>query len=165
MYLPRTRYKVSNTPGNFLKKADGTFYVGPYIETFNGRYFTGTTPQTAGEELTPPVTAPDQQLLVNFYPSPIENDYSRGYFTRYFAYYIVTGRTLEVNRSNYIKLSKQQEYTTTSVRWELTGDTITTYSGITSKDKAVAANSNTLDTLVTEYPSIKSFVSPEQFVR
>jgi hypothetical protein len=52
-YLPESKYKkAKRTPGGeFIIKATGEDYKGPYIETYRKQYFAGETPEQNGVEL------------------------------------------------------------------------------------------------------------------
>lgn len=66
--------------------------------------------------------------LVPYNPFPISDDYSRGYFTRYFAKTVTgPGYVLEISPDDYSKIQNGQVadnvlgYQTTSMIWQLTG--------------------------------------------
>lgn len=66
--------------------------------------------------------------LVPYNPFPISDDYSRGYFTRYFAKTVTgPGYVLEISPEDYAKIQNGQVadnvlgYQTTSMIWQLTG--------------------------------------------
>jgi len=66
--------------------------------------------------------------LVPYNPFPISDDYSRGYFTRYFAKTVTgPGYVLEISPEDYSKIQNGQVadnvlgYQTTSMIWQLTG--------------------------------------------
>lgn len=76
------------------------------------------------------VDTSDQLLteLVPYNPFPISDDYSRGYFTRYFAKTVTgPGYVLEISPADYAKIENGQitdnvlGYESTSMIWQLTG--------------------------------------------
>lgn len=77
-----------------------------------------------------PIDTSDQLLteLVPYNPFPISSDYSRGYFTRYFAKTVTgPGYVLEISPDDYAKIQNGQVadnvlgYQTISMIWQLTG--------------------------------------------
>ena len=77
-----------------------------------------------------PIDTSDQLLteLVPYNPFPISDDYSRGYFTRYFAKTVTgPGYVLEISPDDYAKIQNGQVadnvlgYQSMSMIWQLTG--------------------------------------------
>lgn len=77
-----------------------------------------------------PIDVSDQILteLVPYFPFPISDDYSRGYFTRYFAKTVTgPGYVFEISPEDYAKIQNGQVadnvlgYESTSMIWQLTG--------------------------------------------
>lgn len=108
-YIPKSKVNILDTPGNeLISKLTGIPYIGKYIELSNGKYYAGSNPNDLGDELIFPKTSklinnkttnnltysnlkpkvPNfLSSLKTIYPtkiSPTEEDYERGYYTRYF---------------------------------------------------------------------------------
>jgi hypothetical protein len=108
-YIPKSKVNVLDTPGGkFVTKSTNQDYVGKYLELSNGKYYAGSNPSQLGQELIIPLStnrlgnSRDSRLYSNLkpqksktlskyksvYPSksiPTDEDYTRGYYTRYFA--------------------------------------------------------------------------------
>ena len=41
MYLPKSKYITKYSTGDEFIKPDGTYYVGPYVETYKGNFYEG----------------------------------------------------------------------------------------------------------------------------
>lgn len=156
-YYPLTRV-ITNlyTSGGLLFTPDGKSYVGRYYQTYDGQRYTGISP-AVGTNLPLAVPTPpqarnvedrryrtaqpqnnvigipeedDAQLieLLPYYPIPVEPDYTRGYFTRYFAKNVSgPGYVVEISPSAYANIQDGNvspiilAYETTSMLWQLTG--------------------------------------------
>jgi hypothetical protein len=155
-YYPLTRI-IPNlyTRGNEYITSDGKSYTGRYYKTYDGKNFTGINPVLGTNKLLTPVQAVEitsrssrsylaastqniEQLAVpsnvqleqlqSHFPVPIPSDYSRGYFTRYFAKNVTgTQYIIEVSQMDYAQLENGNvspnmlSYETTSMLWQLTG--------------------------------------------
>ena len=108
-YIPESKINKLNTPGGeFIIKSTNQGYVGDYIELSNGKFYVGSDPKQLNEELIippstnrlgnnrnsrlysnlKPQTTKFQTQVKSVYPSksiPTDKDYTRGYYTRYFA--------------------------------------------------------------------------------
>ena len=108
-YIPKSKVSKLNTPGGeFIIKRTNQDYIGDYIELSNGKYYIGSDPTQLGDELIAPElynkiennrnTTTYSNLKPNkakflskvktIYPTkslPTEEDYNKGYYTRYFA--------------------------------------------------------------------------------
>lgn len=145
-YYPSTKIKANQKalPGEFT--LNGVVYSGYYYSTYDGRFFSGKNPiDGTNEEIIPTVglsgptitQAHDMEERMrmirrtqptSYAPSPIEEDYSRGYITRYFV--------KKANQRGYIVEISEQEYSsivngtaeydisfmqTITILWKLTG--------------------------------------------
>lgn len=156
-YYPSTRIKTNlYTRGGEFSLPDGEAYTGRYYLTFDGKAYTGTDPITgtnlllvkiSQEEVLPrrsatrgstPVegftqgvpiaTSTELGQLTPYYPVPLESDYTRGYFTRYFAKQLTgPGYIFEISQTEWSSsedgLTQQAvlAYEVTSMFWQLTG--------------------------------------------
>lgn len=155
-YYPLTRIRTNlYTRGGEFLLPDGKPYIGRYYTTYDGKSHTGinpalgtnqpltpVTPNTTGVSLLQTlytaassqnnanVTQNDLELteLKPYYPIPLDSDYARGYFTRYFAKYVTgPGYVLEISPTDWSKIQNGNvkpnmlSYLTTSILWQLTG--------------------------------------------
>lgn len=155
-YYPSTRIKTNlYTRGGEFFLPDGKSYNGRYYLTFDGKAFTGVNPllgtnvllvKSEQEEVLPRrpagrieavqaatqgatiATSVELGQLVPYYPIPLESDYARGYFTRYFAKQLTgPGYILEISENDWSNLENgltEQTvlaYEVTSMFWQLTG--------------------------------------------
>lgn len=156
-YYPSTRIRTNlYTRGREFKLPDGSYYSGRYYLTYDGKAYAGVNPIVGTNQLLTPVkqdnvvvplvfkrttlnttqipesntTVESTELrqLVPYYPVPLESDYARGYFTRYFAKQLVGQNfILEVSEGDWANINNgltQQDfvaYEVTSMLWQLTG--------------------------------------------
>jgi hypothetical protein len=156
-YYPLTRIRSNlYTRGNEFTTPNGKSYAGRYYLTYENKAFTGINPVLGtNEELTAvPVvnstsnpisnayiaastqntqkktTSSDVTLseLNSYFPVPIASDYSRGYFTRYFAKTVSGAQyVMEISQMDYSQLQNGNVsptvlgYESTSMLWQLTG--------------------------------------------
>ena len=155
-YYPLTRVITNQyTRGNEYVTSDGRPYTGKYYKTYDGKVYAGINPTTGTNQLLTPVklakvvaqsvreytaansqniternTVPGAELqqLTPYHPVPLESDYTRGYFTRYFAkqltglnFILEISQTDWANMSNGLTGSNFAAYEVTSMLWQLTG--------------------------------------------
>lgn len=156
-YYPLSRIKQNlYTRGNQYATPDGKPYSGKYYLTFEGEAYTGANPYVGTNILLKEITNNDTLVQTNlsgvsafvnknvqgatiatpveintiipYYPIPLESDYQRGYFTRYFAKYLTgPGYIVEINEDTFSDISNgltQQiylSYEVDSMFWQLTG--------------------------------------------
>lgn len=154
-YYPLTRI-IPNlyTRGGQFTTADGKSYTGKYYQTYDGQVFAGINPVLGTNEPLTAVATTSTSLpttaytvastqntqqnvkassvelteLTSYFPVPVPNDYSRGYFTRYFAKN-VTGPQyiIEISQMDFAQLQNNDisptmlNYESTSILWQLTG--------------------------------------------
>ena len=164
MYIPKNKIitNLYTGDGSFVVKTTGEIYKGFYYKTFNGKYFTGKTPnnppnieieQILVDDSTsnlpqskivldenPTITdythinnidlnKPQSKYLpIQSYPTPTEDDYKLGVFTRYFCVKINEDKYIELSKEVYGKLvGKDSEYlwepyTPFKLQWTITGE-------------------------------------------
>jgi hypothetical protein len=153
-YYPSTRIRTNlYTRGEEFATPDGNVYAGRYYLTYDNRAFTGINPVLGtNEELatigsggtatsnayTVASTQNTQNRtresnielseLTSYFPVPIASDYSRGYFTRYFAKNASGPQFItEISQMDYSQLQNGNVsptilgYQSTSMLWQLTG--------------------------------------------
>lgn len=163
MYLPKSRYKIRSTPGNQFTNDDGTNYVGPYIETAEGRFFKGNTPAGTPDEIFPINQEETNRIQVerpyNDYYGPTDKDYERGFFIRYFTRDKRNGRFTELGREQWREKRELRYITSGQIEWLLKGPVSDglinniPYKGTSTK------NLERLNELEKQYPGIKRFFS------
>ena len=175
MYVPKNRI-ITNQYSNdssLVVKSTGEFYKGFYYKTFDGKYFTGKTPNDPPNvelEVVQPLdenisqTLPQNEIAysdlpidppgynedtvvkyaninninlnnpnpkfipIQFYPTPTEDDYKLGVFTRYFCVKINENRYLELSKDVYDKLVNKnsnylwEPYTPFKLQWTIAGE-------------------------------------------
>ena len=110
-YLPKSKISIKEAcqSDEFVTVSSNKSYVGPYIETSDGKYFAGNSTTNRGEELIitqeTPInfgnstdfkiynkikTSPYEFLkktkpIPAFKNTPTKKDYERGYYNRYFS--------------------------------------------------------------------------------
>ena len=109
VYIPKSKLKSQETPGGeFITKNNKKDYIGPYIETSEGKYFAGNNILYLGAELIKPFTVStkfgggqdfNRYLRLKQEPyntlsitkdipttkiPPTEEDYEAGFYMRYF---------------------------------------------------------------------------------
>lgn len=156
-YYPSTRVRTNlYTRGNEFKLSNGSSYSGRYYVTYDGKAFAGANPIVGTNELLIPAQQDNRAInsvairnspsltqvpqvntaasttelgeFTPYYPIPLDSDYARGYFTRYFAKQL-TGQNfiLEISESDWANINNgltQQDfvaYEVTSILWQLTG--------------------------------------------
>lgn len=165
-YYPKNKVSPSQyTRGNeYVFTSSGKDYIGYYYKAFDGKYFTGQTPSYDDFELVPKsVNSPgsDDYLFVRSKanriinilnpdlkslpqtilpkPSvvfPTDEDYTNGFFTRYFTKRINTNpiTIFEISQQTYNDLFNKSPkynfalYEVTRLPWQLTGQLETTTS-------------------------------------
>lgn len=156
-YYPSFRVKTDQkTTGNRLS-LDGAPYSGDYYETYDNKFYSGPNPIVGpNEELKPfenygnsdylnasnlPSSVKNQFLRqtnvaktqalepVSYYPKPTVEDYTRGYFIRYFIKKINSkGFVIEISPEEYNEFVNGTVrydvsfYLVTQIFWKLTGD-------------------------------------------
>jgi hypothetical protein len=139
-YIPKNKIQTNlytgvGTPTLNFATLNGEGYEGPYYKLYNGKYFSGKTPNDPNtQEIFP--TSPDGLSLRNNEPIPISyspilptpQDYKIGVFTRYFSLKRNQALFTEIDQDTYDKFQRKdpttpwQFYKTFSLSWELTGD-------------------------------------------
>lgn len=136
--------------GPYYKLSDGTKYVGidpqslrypdelldliPPDSIITSEIFTQLQPSTLETSfldtysLIIKTTPTPQKIPTPFYPQPTNQDYTTGYFNRYFAKQINAPIFIEINQSTYQNLSENnseylwQLYNVTSIPWQISGN-------------------------------------------
>jgi hypothetical protein len=156
-YYPLTRIRSNlYTKGDRFTTPDGKAYTGRYYMTYDNKAFTGINPVlgtnlqlnvitstsntnnpasnayiAASTQNTQKKTKESNVTLTelnSYFPVPIASDYSRGYFTRYFAKTVSGAQYItEISQNDYSQLKNGNVsptvlgYEITSMLWQLTG--------------------------------------------
>ena len=138
-YIPKNKIKTNlyTSGGEFTLVSSGEIYVGFYYKLYDGKYFTGKTPNDpnikeliklnnppdpAGIPTLLPISIPYNPLL------PTEQDYQVGEFTRYFNIKRNQAIFTEISKDTYNKFKQQdpqvpwRSYRVFLLSWQLTGD-------------------------------------------
>lgn len=95
-------------------------------------------------------------------PTPTENDYKRGWVTRYFTQKTNDkGSTIyEVNSSEYLRLNNKSVMTLVSIKWRISGPVITQYDSVGNVlDKGVKESNRIAISLVADkIPNLKFYL-------
>jgi hypothetical protein len=90
-------------------------------------------------KLRKPDLKPGPTKIKSFLPKPTDVDYTRGYIKRYFAQKVndLNSPIREISSDDYIKVSNNSFYNTTSLKWRIAGP-IKSNSGIGTSEKTVS---------------------------
>lgn len=124
MFLPKNKYKVKSTTNGFVDE-NGKPYVGEYIETQDGQFFSGSDPLLSKSTLLPVESTFDLKVQVpniplNLYIIPTPKDYLNGFFQRYFIQETKTKKIVEVNSKIYNAFTDDNSKKV-DLRWRLVG--------------------------------------------
>jgi len=135
-YIPQNKIQTNlYTKGNeFIYLNTQNYYIGYYHKLYNGKYFTGATPNFSDKIEIKKIN--DGEGTIPYYPSnvvyyspllPTQQDYSNGEFTRYFSIKRNQPIFTEIDKNTYTQFQKQSPdvlwklYRTFSLFWKLTG--------------------------------------------
>lgn len=126
MWLPAFKY----IKGLFALRGQFTFgngapYEGAYHKLYNGETYTGAVPSTESvriffddsEPALPDITYDNLLVSEPIYPQPEE--YTKGFFTRYFVKDSRNGKIVEVKKETYSKKLKEKYLKGTTIKWIL----------------------------------------------
>jgi hypothetical protein len=139
-YIPKNKIQTNlyTSGGEYIYASSKVGYVGPYYKLYNGKSFTGQTPnspntqeiilapRTNGQNSRPLLPSSLPILYSPLLPTP--QDYKIGVFTRYFSLKRNQAIFTEISQDTYDKFQQKdpntpwQFYKTFSLSWELTGD-------------------------------------------
>lgn len=173
-YIPESRYSEpkSTAGGDFTIKDTGEDYRGSYIESFDGKYYSGTKPEQNGaelEKLSPnyledlmPAAIAAAGLLVGFFKLKLKKgDKEKGKTKRYFIQDKRTNKIIETDLETYQQSANLPSKKFAQTDWIIKGpaeDKIINgypYEGAASKNKkAITALENSMpgiSTFITDY--------------
>jgi hypothetical protein len=198
-YYPSFRIKPNlNTTGDQFV-LNGKPYVGKYYETYDGRFFSGANPIVgSNEQLSPIANYPNtpglDTLIVSnstkrtlasttkaqtgalnptepagYQPKPLDSDYNRGYFNRYFVKKVnETGYIKEISVEEYNKIQDGSAlydvsfYQTEKILWKLTGPLNTVrLSQYDIRAGIVDTNKRLIETTDQRFLGLKTYIGDE----
>jgi len=198
-YYPSFRIKPNlNSTGNQFT-LNGRPYVGKYYETYDGKFFSGPNPTLGpNERLIPNVAYPNTPGLASsglsrsakkdlaaktksqtnpldltepasYQPKPLETDYNRGYFNRYFVKKInETGYIKEISFEEYSKIQDGSAtydvsfYQIEKIMWKLTGPLNTVrLSQYDIRAGIVDTNKRLVETTDARFLGLKAYIGEE----
>lgn len=194
-YYPLTQIRPNlYTRGNEFTTPDGKTYAGRYYLTYDNRAFTGINPVIGTNEELAAIPASDSPTsntytaastqntqkrakesntvlseLDSYFPVPIASDYSRGYFTRYFAKSASGPQfIIEISQMDYSQLQNGNVsptvlgYQSTSMLWQLTGPLNNTrVSQYQVKGGVYDTNKRVTEAKQTQFRGIVEFIGGE----
>lgn len=135
-YIPKNKVKSNlyTQGGEFVYVSTQEPYVGSYHELYNGKFFTGATPNSLNikelqqVQINPPSNSelPSNNIYAPLLPTP--QDYKNGEFIRYFVCRLNQPLFVEVNKATFDQYTQKDPavswklYKPFSLFWELTGD-------------------------------------------
>jgi hypothetical protein len=139
VYIPKnkTQINLSTSGGEYVLLSDKTDYIGYYHALYNGKYFTGRTPNSSeiqeiilvsktnsqnSNSSSPLISIPSSPLF------PTSQDYKNGEFIRYFIVRKNQPFFIELDKATFDKYKQRNStvswrlYKPFSLFWVLTGD-------------------------------------------
>jgi hypothetical protein len=139
-YIPKNKIQTNlyTSGGEYTLLSSGQNYIGYYYKLYNGKYFTGKTPnEPNSKEIIPVLSNDSTSRGANIFSTPLtlynpllptEQDYQIGEFTRYFNIKRNQAIFTEISKDTYNKFKQQdpqvpwRSYKVFSLSWKLTGD-------------------------------------------
>jgi len=176
-YLPKSKVNIKEaSSGEFVYRKGKKPFKGKYLELSNGKYYAGTNVINLGDELVKAKEDPSNNRIGNSFdsqkysllkkkkkkflqntkrvpiskPTPTEEDYDRGYYTRFFAKRINQSESyIEINSDTFQKLQEKTDYdhhlyVVGTITWAL-------------KNGTRKVNNNNLRILERTFPYISNF--------
>jgi hypothetical protein len=166
MYIPKSKYKPAKyTNGEKFTTPDGKYYTGWYVETFRGEFLSGKVPSSTSIPLLEESTSEGSYLVsykfTNDIVKPTKEDYSKGYFYRYFIQDRRSRGIIECNLEKYKYFTARNYILGIEVKWTLKGPAeninkgLYIYFGAASKNeeaiKAAELTTKGLSSLIKSY--------------
>lgn len=167
MYLPKNKFRVKYSNGGEFTLPDGSDFVGSYIETSGGNFIQGSSLQDAKETLTPVANQTDLVELdipFNDYFGPTQEDYSKGFFTRYIIQERATGIIKEVNKRKFITFRKFDIYEGEELVWFLNQPFEDTVENNYLIEGSRTKNRKTIEELESLIPGLSNFLDPDDYL-
>lgn len=177
-YIPETRYEKpkSTRGGEFIVKKTGEDYIGNYIETFDKKYYAGTTPEQNGDELEKvneefpiglafaalPVLA---GLLAGFFkPKVKKGDKEKGFTKRFFVQDKKNNKIQETDQETYLQANGLPNLNLAQINWIIQGPAEDKNFNGYPYEGAASKNKKTINTLESQMPGISTFITDYSFL-
>jgi|SaaInlStandDraft_1057018.scaffolds.fasta_scaffold65761_2 hypothetical protein len=127
MFIPKIRTKVNpKLLGTLVDPKSKRAYNGKYVVDYKGRIFKGETVNSKSEQLefVPDQSAINKEIgIKHVYVKPTPEDYSKGFFIRYFIKDSRIGKVFEIEKPEYLKFTKEKKpyRRTAKMQWLLKG--------------------------------------------
>jgi hypothetical protein len=171
-YIPESRYSEpkSTAGGDFAIKDTGEDYKGSYIETFDGKYYSGTKPEQNGAELVKlspeyledlmPAAITVAGLLVGFFkPKLKKGDREKGVIKRYFIQDKRTNKIIETDLETYQESRSLPSKRFATADWIIKGPAEDKLINGYPFEGAASKNRKTIQGLESQMPGISTFVT------
>ena len=171
-YIPESRYSEpkSTAGGDFAIKDTGEDYRGSYIETFDGKYYSGTKPEQNGAELVKlspeyledlmPAAITVAGLLVGFFkPKLKKGDREKGVTKRYFIQDKRTNKIIETDLETYQESRSLPSKRFATADWIIKGPAEDKLINGYPFEGAASKNKKTIQGLESQMPGISTFVT------
>ena len=175
-YIPESRYSdpKSTAGGDFVVKTTGEDYKGRYIETFDGRFYSGTKPEENGvelEELKPgfledlmPLAVPVLGLLAGFFAGKLrKGDRAKGVTKRYFVQDKRTNKITETNLQTYQEAQRLPSKRFAFTDWIIKGPAEDAIIKGYPFEGAASKNRKAILKLEKDMPGISKFITDYSF--
>jgi hypothetical protein len=176
-YVPESRYSEpkSTAGGDFAIIDTGEDYKGSYIETFDGKYYSGTKPEQNGVELIKlspnyledlmPAALTAAGLLVGFFkPKLKKGDKEKGITKRYFIQDKRTNKIIETDLETYQESTSIPSKRFEIVDWIIKGPAEDKVINGYPFEGAASKNRKTILALEKNMPGISIFVTDYSFL-
>jgi hypothetical protein len=175
-YIPESRYSKpkSTAGGDFAVKTTGEDYKGPYIKTFDGKYYSGNKPEENGvelEELKPsfmedlmPIALPTLGLVAGFFLAKLKKgDRAKGVTKRYFVQDKRTNKITETDLQTYQEAQKLPSKRFAFTDWIIKGPAEDAVIKGYPFEGAASKNRKAILKLEKDMPGISKFITDYSF--
>jgi hypothetical protein len=177
-YIPETRYQKpkSTRGGEFTVKKTGEDYIGKYIETFDKKYYAGSTPEENGVELEKvneefPIGLAFAALPVLlgllkgfFKPKLKKGDKEKGFTKRFFVQDKKNNKIQETDQETYIQANGLPNLNLAQVDWIIKGPAEDKNFNGYPFEGAASKNKKTINALESQMPGISTFITDYAFL-
>ena len=180
-YYPKSKYTKAKSAGQgeFVVRETQEYYEGLYVETFNGKYFAGSSPLATGIELE---KVKDHQLLLDegipfgfgilanslagfFNKKPTNSEKQTGVAKRYFVQDLNDNKIVETDRATYAQTKLQvPNRNFAEVDWIIKGPAKDAMFGNYPFEGAESKNKKTIQALNKTMPGISTFVTDYKYL-
>jgi len=168
MYLPKSKFRIEDSYGDEFTDANNQPYYGKVIRTSSGRVFAGESINNTQGALNKVRTSDLTKIArpFNDYYGPLDEDYKKGFYIRYFLRDTRDGKFAEVSLKQWKEKKLLNYVLAGKFVWILKGPVNDgVLDGISFKGTSTK-NRETLQNLEKTYPGILNFFkSTSEFVR